>query len=568
MQAPHNLGQYLTPYKRTVALGFFLALTSNALALVPPRMVKFALDLLKSNAESLPKEGPFHTPPYVWTLVTYGVLILVFSLGKSLFSVMARRQILILGKRIEFRLRNKLYGHLQRLPLSFYSKRSVGDVMTHMSEDVTQVGNCLGQAVWHLCNSATVLLMILPCMFLVNRRLFWYACAPLPFLAFGSYYLGAAMRKSAKMAQGALSELSSQVRQTCVNVPLLQAFVREKAYAQSFAQDCKHYRAKMLTLSKLHAVLIPLVRSGGDAGSILVVLAGSVGMLYGYTTAGDVAEFILYLQLLSAPLSTLGWITSLFQRSKASHQRVCELMQEQNPIVSARQLHPSALQGQISFEHVEFSYPGSSTKALRNISFKLEAGQSLAVVGPTGSGKSTLAKLLCRLCDPDKGAITLDGQPLSDYDVGFLRAQIGYVPQETFLLSDTVYANVAWGAEQPTSEQVVEAMRQAEIYEDVLQFPRQMHTLVGENGAALSGGQKQRLGIARALVRQPKLLILDDCFSAVDTQTEKRIITSLSHVIRHRTTFIISHRKSILEWVDAALVLEANGSVRHITKVY
>lgn len=465
-----------------------------------------------------------------------------------------------MGKRIVYTLKNEIYSHYQTLPLSFYRKHTTGDLMARISEDVNRVGMYLGPALMYALGAVTTFLMLIPYMFTINTKLALCAVVPIPFLAASTYYASTFLNRRAEAIQRQLSSLTTFVQESFSGVQVLQAFARESVFIKYFTKGCNEYKERVLGLTVINAFFLPSVAGVIGLGIVVVVFVGGKEVIRGNMTTGNIAEFIMYLHMLSWPTFSISWIANFVQRAAASQERINEFLQEQNPIVSKKGLHRS-IQGHIAFKKVSFIYPDSGIQALKDVSFEVAAGKSIAIVGTTGAGKTTIANLICRLYDTDKGLITIDGIPIQDYAIPSLRQQLGYVPQDVFLFSDTIHNNIAFGAATATTAQIVEAAKQAAMYETIQQFPNQMQTMLGERGVTLSGGQKQRIAIARAFIRDPRILLLDDCLSAVDTQTERRILRTIAKAMQSRTTIIITHRIASVKLADHILVLNAGEIV-------
>ena len=569
MNALRHLNKYLAHYKHLLIWGTIFILLANAFSIIPARLIKHAFDLVQESLTTyqLLPSTRLRVATYdrlASGLLIYGGLMLLAVILKGLFSFLARQRIMVMGKRIEYALKNEIYAHYQTLPLSFYRRNSTGDLMARISEDVNRVGMYLGPTIAYSINTLTIFLLLIPYMLVINARLTLYAALPIPLLAAGTYYISTLMKQRAEAIQQQLSGLTALAQESFSGIRVLQAFARERSFTKTFAKECEAYKTQSLRLTTIHAIFFPLVRIIIGLGTVLVVFIGGQEVIQGKSTPGNIAEFVMYLQLLGWPTFSVSWINNLVQRAAASQKRINEFLQEPNPIVAKQALkHP--IQGHIAFKNVSFTYPDSGVKALKAVTFEIAVGKAVAIIGTTGAGKSTIAHLISRLYDADAGEITIDGIPIQDYAVPFLRQQLGYVPQDVLLFSDTVKNNMAWGKPRATSTQIIQAAQLAEIYEGIQQFPNQMETMLGERGVTLSGGQKQRIAIARAFIRDPKILLLDDCLSAVDTQTERNILHNMKKAMQGRTALVISHRVSSAQLADRILVLEAGAVVEQGT---
>lgn len=460
-----------------------------------------------------------------------------------------------MSRHIEFDLKNEIYRHYQSLPLSFYRKNNTGDLMARISEDVSRVRMYLGPAIMYGLNLFTLFFMVIPIMFSINTRLTLYSLIPLPLLSISIYFVNNLIDRRSTEIQRSLSGLSTFVQEAFSGIRVLKAFVREEDSARKFIIESNDYKNKSIRLTFVNALFYPLIVALIGLSVILTVYIGGLEIFKGSISAGHIAEFIIYVNLLTWPVTSLGWITSIVQRAAASQRRINEFLETKNDIQSQRDIKRE-LNGHILFENVGFTYPDSGIKALQNVSFEVKSGESIAIIGTTGSGKSTIANLIPRMYDISSGTILIDGIDIKDYNLSSLRSQIGYVPQDVFLFSDSIKNNIAFGNISLSKEQIYQAARDADLYENIANFPLGFETRLGERGITLSGGQKQRVSIARAIAREPKILILDDSLSAVDTKTENSILNSLKKIMEGRTSIIISHRVSSAKLADKIIVLD------------
>ncbi|MEM9416831.1 MAG: ABC transporter ATP-binding protein [Bacteroidota bacterium] len=569
MKALRHLNKYLARHKYLLLWGTICTALANAFSIIPARLVKYAFDLVQTSSKVYPLLEGTSLQATVYEglikgLLLYGGLILLAAILRAIFAFLARQSIMVMGKRIEYALKNEVYAHYQTLPLSFYRRNSTGDLMARISEDVNQVGMYLGPAMAFGINALTTFLLLIPYMLVLNARLTIYAALPILLLALGTYYISTFMKQRAEDIQQQLSRLTTRVQESFSGIRVLQAFARKDAFTQRFTEECEVYKTQSLRLTTINAIFFPVVRGVIGLGIVLVVFIGGQEVIQGRSTPGNIAEFVMYLSILGWPTFSVSWVNSLVQNAAASQQRINAFLQEQNPIISKQALQ-QPIQGHIAFKEVGFTYPDSGVKALKSVTFEIKAGQSVAIIGPTGAGKSTLAHLVSRLYDAAAGEITIDGVPIQDYAIPFLRQQLGYVPQDILLFSDTIKHNIAWGKPDATDAEIIQAAQLAAIYEGIQGFPDQMETMLGERGVTLSGGQKQRIAIARAFIRDPKILVLDDCLSAVDTQTEQTILRNMKKAMHGKTALIISHRVAAAQLADQILVLEAGELVEQGT---
>ncbi len=569
MKALRHLNKYLVRYKYLLILGTMFTIVANFLSIIPARLIKHTFELVQESITDYQTltDANLQATTYdrlVRSLLIYGGLMLLAAIFRGLFFFLTRWTIMVVGKRVEYELKNEIYAHYQTLPLSFYRSNSTGDLMARISEDMNQVGMYLGPAIGYGLNTVVIFLMLIPYMLMINARLTLYAVLPTLLLAAGTYHIGAFMKERSEAIQRKLSGLITFVQESFSGIGVLQAFAREAGFTKVFSKECDAYKTSFLRLTSINAMFFPAAKSIIGLGVVLVVFVGGQEVIQGRSTPGNIAEFVMYLNLLGWPTFAVSWINNIVRRAAASQKRINEFLQEKNLIFSKKALR-SPIKGHISFENVSFTYPNSGVRALQSVTFEVAAGTRVAIIGATGAGKSTITHLISRLYDAGAGEIAIDGVPIQDYAVPFLRQQLGYVPQDVFLFSDTLKNNIAWGKPEATNAQIIEAAQLASIYESIQQFPQQMETMVGERGVTLSGGQKQRIAIARALIRTPKILILDDCLSAVDTQTASNILRNIEEAMQGSTVLFISHRVSSPQLADRILVLEAGELVEQGT---
>lgn len=426
--------------------------------------------------------------------------------------------------------------------------------MNRISEDVGRVRMYLGPVIMYGLQLVTLFVILIPIMFRANATLTWYALIPLPFLSVGIYLVNNIVEKRSEEIQKSQSKLSTFVQEAFSGIRVLKSFNRENESVKNFFEESDNYRKESLKLTKVQSLFFPLMTGLIGLSVILTIYAGSTEVIRGGLSIGYVAEFIIYVNMLTWPVASLGWTSSLLQRAEASQKRINEFLKTENTIVSERELM-RAINGKIEFKNVTFTYPDTGITALKNISFVVNPGESLAIIGTTGSGKSTVSNLIARLYDAREGQVLIDDVPISHYNLHSLRTQLGYVPQDVFLFSDTIYNNIAFGLTDSHTEKIMTAAKDADVYENIIAFPLGFETRLGERGITLSGGQKQRVSIARAIVREPKILMLDDALSAVDTKTENNILNSLKRIMENRTSVIISHRVSSAKLANKIIVL-------------
>ncbi|NIK74901.1 ATP-binding cassette subfamily B protein [Thermonema lapsum] len=563
MKALKALNPYLWRYKWHLLGGVLFTFISNYFLIQPAPIVRNAFNSIEQYIAAY-QAGVLDSSTFERQIITYGVLLLLMAAGRGVFLFFMRQTIIVMSRLIEYDLKNDIFWHYQTLPLAFYRQNNTGDLMARISEDVSNVRMYLGPGIMYGLNLVSLFLMLIPYMLSVDVKLTLYTLLPLPVLSTIIYFVNNIINKRSTEIQRKLSDLSTYVQEAFSGIRVLKAFAREQDSGARFAQESEAYRQQALRLARVEALFYPAILALIGLSNIIVVYVGGIEVAAGNITKGNIAEFILYLNMLIWPVTSLGWITSIIQQAAASQERINEFLNTHTTLVSRRHLRPE-VKGDLRFEHVSLVYPESGIKALDDISFHVPAGGKLAILGTTGSGKSSIANLICRLYDPTEGRILLDGVDLRDYDLTYLRSQIGYVPQDVFLFSDTIANNISFGMEEVSSETIEEAARHADVYDNIVDFPHGFDTLLGERGITLSGGQKQRVSIARALIRKPKLLLLDDCLSAVDTNTEHRILENLREMMEGRTSIIISHRVSSAKLADQIIVLDEGRIVERGT---
>ncbi len=554
------LNKYFFKYKYHLLLGTLFIIISNFFSIVPAWTVRHAFDLLEQSFGIYQLFDGFDLQSDTYSLfassiLILGMVILLSALLRGIFMFFMRQTIIVMSRHIEYDLKNEIYYHYQTLPLSFYRRNNTGDLMARISEDVSKVRMYIGPAVMYGINLFTLFLMVIPFMFSINPKLTIYSLIPLPLLSISIYFVNNIINRRSEEIQRSLSNLSTFVQEAFSGIRVIKAFAREEDIARNFDSESDDYKEKSLRLAFVNALFFPLIMGLIGLSVILTVYIGGIEVFNGSVTAGNIAEFIIYVNLLTWPVTSLGWITSIIQRAAASQKRVNEFLNTKSEIVSNEDLEES-LRGDLVFRNVDFTYPDSGIEALKGVSFEVKPGESLAIIGTTGSGKSTIANLICRMYDATDGVIEIDGRDIKRYNLSALREQIGYVPQDVFLFSDTILNNISFGRPNMSIESVKQAAKDADLLENISRFPEGFETRVGERGITLSGGQKQRVSIARAIAKEPKFLILDDALSAVDTKTESAILNAMAQIMKGRTSVVISHRVSSAKLADRIIVLD------------
>ncbi len=569
------LNKYLYKYRVRLIAGILFVAVSNVFAIFPAQLIREAFNVvansdemnqfadqseLTKTAESV-DVGLFTN----WVdgmslgnaLLFFAGLVLLMALLQGVFTFFTRQTVIIMSRLIEYDLKNEIYDHYQELSMAFYKRNNTGDIMNRISEDVSRVRMYLGPGIMYTTNLVTRFVLVIVVMVSIDLELTLYSLAPLPILSILIYYVSNQINIKSETVQEQLSKLSTFSQESFSGIRIIKSFVKEKYMNDTLKKEAEDYKDKNLVLVKLEAFFFPIMMMLIGLSTILTIYIGGMKTIAGEITPGNIAEFIIYVNLLTWPVTALGWVTSLVQRAAASQTRINEFLHTEPEIKSPTDT-PTKVEGAIEFKDVSFVYPESGTLALDHVSFKVKPGQTLAIVGRTGSGKSTIADLICRLFDATEGEVLIDEQKINSINLNSLRENIGYVPQEVFLFSDSIRNNISFGIKEKvvSLERIQEAAEDAAIHNNIIDFPGKYDTVLGERGITLSGGQKQRISIARAIIDRPQILIFDDCLSAVDTETEEKILNSLKRIMKDRTSIIISHRISSVKQADHIIVLE------------
>jgi ATP-binding cassette subfamily B protein len=555
MKSLLRLKPYLWRYRKTLFFGLLAVVMSNVFTVFQPRLVGYAIDKLKAGLDTKTIDGG--------SLLAYAALIVGLSLLAGVFMYITRQTIIVVSRHIEFDLRNDFLKHLQTLSLSYFQNTPTGDLMAHATNDISAVRNVVGPGIMYPSDTLMTLTMVLAMMFLSDWELTLYALIPLPFVSLFVYNLGRKIHEKFEKRQEQFSILTMRAQENLSGIRVVKSYVREKYEIDRFHTLSWEYMKKNLVLAKIQSILWPLMFVLIGVSLVITVYVGGVKVIDGKISIGTLTAFFGYLTLLIWPMIAFGWVTNLLQQGAASMERLMKIMDTQPEIRESGETDYSIqeLRGEIELRGVCFTHKGKQNPVLRNISLKVPQGMQLAVVGYTGSGKSTLINLIPRLYDATDGEVLIDGIPIKKIPLAVLRSNIGYVQQETFLFSDTLSENIGYGVDQTTEKDVLNAADVSQISKDVENFPEKYGTRIGERGITLSGGQKQRTSIARAIVRNPKILILDDALSAVDTYTEEDILNRLRTVMKNRTSIIISHRISTIKNADLIIVLDGGKIV-------
>ncbi|MCF8275932.1 MAG: ABC transporter ATP-binding protein/permease [Flavobacteriales bacterium] len=562
MRSLAHLNKYFWRYKTRFFLGMIFVTISNVYAVVPPKVVRITFDLLQEMSLIAPqfKGSPFSSiagESFIGIWFFFGAVIVITAILKGIFMFLMRQTIVIMSRLIEYDLKNEIYNHYQQLSLSFFKRNNTGDLMARITEDVSQVRMYLGPAVLYAVNLIVLFALVIYNMIKVSPTLTAYVLIPLPILSFTIYHVSRMINIRSVKVQKQLSAMSTFVQEGFSGIRVLKAYAKEEQWAQTFDAETEKYKDTSLELVRINALFFPTMLILIGLSTILTVYVGGKQAMAGDITTGNIAEFIIYINMLTWPVAAIGWITSIVQRAAASQMRINEFLNT-DPKITSKLDTPSVINGNITFDHVRFIYPDSGTLALDDVSFEVKQGESLAILGRTGSGKSTIASLIARTYDTTEGQVLMDGRPINELNLSSVRSSIGYVPQDVFLFSDSIANNIAFGVDldELGIESVHRAATQSDIYSNIIEFPQGFDTRVGERGITLSGGQKQRISIARAIIRDPQILIFDDCLSAVDTETEEKILSHLKDLMQGKTTVIVSHRVSSVKHADQIIVLD------------
>ena len=538
-----RFNRFFKKYTASIVSGVFYLTASNAFLVWIPILIRQTMDGIESNS------GP--------NLVWMALALTFASVGYGLLLFLTRQTLIVSSRKIEYDLRNEIYAKMQQLPQSWVSKTSTGDIYVRLSEDIARVREYFGPAFMYAVNTVTRSGIIITIMFLVNVELTWWALLPLPLLAILAYWMSKYIHDRSTEIQEQYAMLAGRAQEAFSSIRLIKAYVREDYESERFSDVSETYRRKKLRLDFVESLFHPMLSLLIGSSIVLVVWKGGELVISGVLSVGNIAEYIIYVTYLTWPIASLGYTLNLLQRAAASQKRIQAMLDVDVPVQQGTHIHTvTDIRGDLEFRNVSFRYPGSEADALKDISFTVKAGEHVAFVGRTGSGKTTLLNLIPRLWEPRSGQILLDGVPIKDLPVEQLRGLVGMVSQDGFLFSDTIEENIRFGRVDATDAEVEQAAGNAQILENILDFEKKFKTILGERGVTLSGGQKQRTTIARAIIRKPRLLLLDDALSAVDTKTEDAIIRHLQSKSEHRTIFNISHRISSIKKADRIYVLQ------------
>jgi ATP-binding cassette subfamily B multidrug efflux pump len=544
------LNKYFIKYRFRIILGILITIASKIFALFTPQLIGKSITLISDQIKA-----PVDTEVFRYEMSLNILYIIGAAIATGLFTFLMRQTIINVSRYVEFDLKNEIYNHYQHLSIAFYKRNRTGDLMSRISEDVSKVRMYIGPAVMYTINTLTLFIVALFYMYNKAPSLTLYTILPLPVLSISIYFLSKLIHKQSTIVQAHLSTLSSSTQEFFSGIWITKAYALETQTEETFSNLANAQREKRLGLSKIQAVFYPLMLLLIGASNLLVIYIGGQQYMDGQIQdLGTIAEFIIYVNMLTWPVASIGWVTSLVQEAEASQKRINEFLKE-TPSIKNTIETPSIIGGEIVFKDVYFTYEDTNIEALKGVSFEVEKGKTLAIIGNTGSGKSTILELIGRLYDVDRGTIDIDGEPIKTLNLNSLRSSIGFVPQDPFLFSDTLKNNIKFGNQNATDLEVIDAAKKAVVHVNILNFKKGYDTILGERGITLSGGQKQRVSIARAFIKKPQILLLDDCLSAVDTETEEQILNNIELVTKNKTTIIVSHRISSAKNADSIVVL-------------
>ncbi|MCW3465539.1 ABC transporter ATP-binding protein [Chitinophaga nivalis] len=555
------LNKYFLANKWRLILGLLFTAISIVFSVFQPIMVRQIFDLLAHNLDEYRLlsdtglKGAFRAD-FSRVLAFYGISILLFALLSGFFLFLQRQTLIVMSRHIEYELKNEVYRHYQRLDLNFFKMHRTGDMMSRITEDVSRVRMYVGPAIMYASRTLFLIVIIVYLMIQVNPLLTLYTLSPLPLLALTIYYVNKIIHRKSERIQSQLSNITSIAQESYSGIRVIKSYIQEDASAAHFEAASEAYKDSSISLAKTDALFQPVMALMIGLSVIMTVFIGGLQVIQGNITVGNLAEFVIYVNMLMFPFFSIGMVASMIQRAAASQQRINEFLRIAPDITDAPDARTAALKGGVQLQNVSFTYPHTGITAIRHFNLRIEPGQKVAVIGRTGSGKSTLAQLLLRMYDPQEGKVMLDGHDIRQLHLANVRGQISYVPQDVYLFSDTVANNIRFGDPAADLKTVQTAARQAYVEKDILGFSEGFETEIGERGVTLSGGQKQRISIARALIKNPDILIFDDCLSAVDARTEKEIIGNLYAYLKSKTAIIITHRIFSLFAFDKIIVMD------------
>lgn len=560
MKALKYINKYFLKYKWRLLIGILITILSKLLALKVPQIVGDSLNIVENY-----QNGKITDIKAVEDELLVNVLLIIgVAMLAGFFTFLMRQTIIVTSRLIEFDLKNEIYQQYQRLSLNFYKKNRTGDLMNRISEDVSKVRMYVGPAVMYSMNMIVLIFVGFTQMINIDVKLTMYTLLPFPILSISIFTLSKIIHKRSSIVQEYLSKLTTFNQEFFSGISVVKSYSIENSIIKDFDEIADKSKEKNIHLQEANALFFPLMVLLIGLSNIIVIYIGGQQYINDEIQIGTIIEFMLYVNILTWPVAVVGWVTSMIQQAEASQVRINEFL-NQVPEIQNYNTAPTLLKGKVNFKDVTFTYDDTNITALKNITFSAEVGETVAFLGKTGSGKSTIIELIARLYETKQGTISLDDQPIETTNLNDIRNQIGFVPQDPFLFSESIGNNIKFGKEKATKEEIIQAAKNAVVHENIIEFPNGYQTILGERGVTLSGGQKQRVSIARAIIKNPKILIFDDCLSAVDTETEERILTNLKQVSKNKTTFIISHRVSSAKNADKIIILDAGEIIQQGT---
>ncbi|MEM6515932.1 MAG: ABC transporter ATP-binding protein [Bacteroidota bacterium] len=551
MKELQHINKYFYKYRYKLIFGIIITIGAKVFALFTPRLIGRSINVISDAVN-----GKISNEVFKHELALNILYLIAAAIIAGILTFFMRQLIINVSRYIEFDLKNEIYKQYQNLSLSFYKSNRTGDLMNRISEDVTKVRMYAGPAIMYTINMITLFAVALIYMFSTAPKLTLYTILPLPLLSYIVYNLSKVINKRSRIVQEYLSSLTAFTQESFSGISVIKSYGIETSNYNEFNVLSEESKGKQIDLAKVQALFFPSMILLIGVSNILVAYIGGMQYINGeIENLGTIAEFLIYVNMLTWPVATVGWVTNLVQQAEASQKRINEFLDEEPEIKNYNQTE-TEIEGEISFNEVSFVYPDTNIQALTDVSFSLEAGETLAILGKTGSGKSTILDLIGRLYDVQKGSVKIDGVAIDKVNLTSLRNSIGYVPQDAFLFSDTIANNIKFGKEDATDEEVIDVAKLADVHKNIQGFSKGYQTKLGERGITLSGGQKQRISIARAIIKSPEIMLFDDCLSAVDTETEEKILKNLQKVSKGKTTIIVSHRVSSAKNADKIIVLE------------
>jgi ATP-binding cassette, subfamily B, multidrug efflux pump len=560
MKELQHLNRYFLKYKGRLVFGLLITIVARIFALLTPKFIGDSVNIVEKYIN-----GDVTDLALVKSELLINILLILgTTLLAAFFTFLMRQAIIVVSRYIEFDLKNEIFQQYERLSLSFYKKNRTGDLMNRISEDVSKVRMYAGPALMYSATTITLFIVVISYMFYTAPLLTLYTVAPLPVLSIAVYRLSVAIHKRSTIVQQYLSKLTSFTQESFSGIAVIKAYGIEPRINSEFTELAKGSKEKNIDLAKVQALFFPLMMLLIGASNLLVIYIGGNQFINGKIDFGTIVEFLIYVNMLTWPVAVVGWVTSMVQQAEASQKRINEFLKEE-PQIQNLIAEATPILGKIEFKNLSFTYPDTKITALKDVSFTVNPGETLSIVGNTGSGKSTILELIGRLYDVEENQLSMDGIAIKNLNLDSLRSSIGYVPQDAFLFSDTISNNIKFGKENAVQSEVIVAAKLASVNKNIEGFSKGYDTILGERGITLSGGQKQRVSIARALIKDPQILLLDDCLSAVDTETEEEILQNLHKISQKKTTIIVSHRVSSAKNSDKIIVLEEGKIIQQGT---